>query len=90
MNQSEFNKQERFNALIVEAQSKGLPYTFILEEVKRNKWNINPKQAEQISNSLNINTAKILFTAYELNILNADNKTKKVIQKQLKNKDQYL
>lgn len=89
MNQSEFNKQERFNALIAEAQSKGLPYTFILEEVKRNKWNINPKQAEQISNSLNINTAKILFTAYELNILNADNKTKKVIQKQLKNKDQY-
>lgn len=89
MNQSDFNKQERFNALITEAQSKNLPYTFILEEVKRNKWNINPKQAEQISTLLSINTVKVLFTALELNILNADNKTKKAIQKQLKNKEQY-
>jgi hypothetical protein len=89
MNQSEFNKQERFNALIEEAKSKHLTYKFVLDESKRNKWNINAKQAEQIGNSLSTNTVKVLFYALEINILNVDNKTKKALQKQLKNKEQY-
>ncbi len=89
MNQSEFNKQERFNALIQEALTKGLTYKFILDESKRNKWNINARQAEEIATQLNINTVRVLFYALELNILNVDNKTKKALQKQLKNKEQY-
>jgi hypothetical protein len=89
MNQSEFNKQERFNALIQETVTKGLTYKFILDESKRNKWNINARQAEEIAAQLNINTVKVLFYALELNILNVDNKTKKALQKQLKNKEQY-
>ncbi len=90
MNQSEFNKQERFDSLIKEAKTKGLGYQFVLEEVKRNKWNLNSKQVEQISTDLDYNNVLVLFYALDLNILNVDAKTKKAILKQKKNKEEYI
>lgn len=89
MNQQEFNKQAQFENLIKTALDKKLGYQFILQEFKRNKWNLNLKQAEKIGLALNFNPVLVLIGADDLNILNVDNKTKKAIQKQKKNKDLY-
>ena len=90
MNQSEFNKEERFNNLIKQAKEKQLGYQFVLEEVKRNHWNVNAKQVELISTTLEFNNALVLFYALDLNILNVDAKTKKALNKQRKNKEDYV
>lgn len=89
MTQTDFNKQELFENLIKQAQEKSLGYRFIVDEFKRNKWNLNLVQAEDISKGLNINMYPVLLYALDLNILNVDKKTKKVIEKQRKNKEQY-
>lgn len=89
MNQNEFNKEERFKNLIEQSVIKNLGYRFIIDEFKRNRWNINLKQAEEIGSSLNVNIALILFYADDINILNVDKKTLKAIRNQKKNKDQY-
>ena len=89
MNQQEFNKQEIFDNLIKTALEKKLGYQFILQEFKRNKWNLNTNQAEKIGLALNFNPVLVLLGADDLNILNVDSKTKKAIQKQRKNKDLY-
>lgn len=93
MNQSDFNKKERFNNLLQEAQKKNLSYRFILDEFKRNKWNLNLTQAEEISTTLNTDHQRLLRAAIEQNILNVDARTKKIILKQFKtvnNGDQYI
>ena len=89
MTQNEFNKEERIRNLINQTKEKELGYQFILNEFKRNKWNINLKQAEFIANELNVNMVRILFEAEDLNILNVDNKTKKALKLQRKNKQDY-
>lgn len=89
MTQTEFNKQELFSNLIKQSKEKNLGYRFILDEFKRNKWNINVVQAEQVSVELGINMFLILLYAQDLNILNVDSKTKKIIEKQRKNKEKY-
>lgn len=89
MTQQEFNKQELFQNLIKQTNEKNLGYRFILDEFKRNKWNINLVQAEEVSKGLNMNMYPVLLYALDLNILNVDNKTKKIIEKQRKNKEQY-
>lgn len=89
MTQTEFNKQELFLNLIKQTIEKGLGYRFILDEFKRNKWNLNLSQAELISNELEINQFQILLYALDINILNTDNRTKKIIEKQRKNKEEY-
>lgn len=89
MTQTEFNKEQLVQNLIQQTKDKGLTYTFILNEFKRNKWNINLKQAEHLSKELNVNMVKILFDAEDLNILNVDNKTKKALKIQRKNKADY-
>lgn len=90
MTQQDFNKQERFLNLIKQSKEKNLGYRFILDEFKRNKWNINLLQAETLSTELNVNMFLVLLYATDLNILNVDAKTKKVIEKQKKNKEKYL
>lgn len=90
MNQTEFNKEERFNNLIKQAKEKQLGYQFVLEEVKRNHWNVNAKQVELISTTLDFNNALVLFHALDLNILNVDNQTKKALNKQRKNREDYV
>lgn len=89
MNQNEFNKEERFKNLIEQTVTKNLGYRFIVDEFKRNRWNINLKQAEEIGSALKVNIAIILFYADDINILNVDKKTLKAIRNQKKNKDQY-
>lgn len=89
MTQTEFNKQELFTNLIKQTKEKDLGYRFILDEFKRNKWNINAVQAEQVSVELNINMFLVLLYAQDLNILNVDNRLKKIIEKQRKNKEKY-
>ena len=89
MTQTEFNKQELFTNLIKQTKEKELGYRFILDEFKRNKWNLNLVQAETLSNELGINMFLILLYAQDINILNVDNKTKKIIEKQRKNKEKY-
>lgn len=89
MTQQEFNKEERITKLISEALNKNLTYRFVLEEFKRNKWNVNLKQAEEMSKLFNINMVLILFYAEDLNILNVDTKTKKALSRQRKNKEDY-
>lgn len=88
MNQSEFNKKERFEKLLKETISKKLGYRFLLEEMKRNHWNVNMVQSAEIANSLNVLQTKILFYAYDLNILNVDKKTLKAIKKQKNNEEE--
>lgn len=89
MTQHDFNKEERIENLIKQTKEKNLGYHFILSEFKRNKWNINLKQAEKLSKELNINMVRILFEAEDLNILNVDAKTKKALRIQRKNKQDY-
>lgn len=89
MTQIEFNKEERTLNLIKQSKEKELGYRFVLEEFKRNKWNINLKQAETLSNLFNVNMVRILFEAEDLNILNVDSKTKKALKLQRKNKQDY-
>jgi len=81
MNQTEFNKQERYEKLINEAISKKLNHTFVLNEFKRNHWNLNEKQVVDVANKLNVNADTILNLALDLNILNVSNKLKKAILK---------
>ncbi len=88
--QKEFNKQEQFDNLILQALSKDLPYSYILEEMKRSKWNLNVAQAEKLANKFNVNMVQVLFTAEDLNILNVDPRTKKALKIQRKNKSDYL
>ena len=83
MNQSEFNKEQVFQNLIKQSQEKELGVSFILSEFKRNKWNLNLKQATTIANSLGVNIDSILYQALDLNILNVESKVKKAL---LKNK----
>lgn len=83
MTQSDFNKKERFENLLVTAKSRDLGISFLLNEFKRNKWNLNLKQAEEITEALSIDYQKLLQTALEMNLLNVDSRTKKAI---LKNK----
>jgi len=85
MNQKEFNKKELYQRLLTETREKGLGYRFLLDEFKRNKWNLNANQAIEIANFLDQEINRILFYAYDLNILNVDNKTKKVILKAKQN-----
>lgn len=83
MNQSEFNKEQLFQNLIKQAKEKELGVSFVLSEFKRNKWNLNLKQATSIANELNVNIDTILYQALDLNILNVESKIKKAL---LKNK----
>jgi hypothetical protein len=87
--QQEFNKQEQIENLVLQAISKDLTYTYVLEEFKRNKWNLNIAQAEMLSNRFNVNMVKILFDAEDLNILNVDPRTKKALKLQRKYKADY-
>jgi len=89
MTQSKFNKKQEFENLILFAKSKELPFTYILQEIKRKRWNLNLKQAEEISKAYNINMVKILFEAEDINILNVDSKTRKALSLQRKNKSDY-
>jgi hypothetical protein len=89
MTQTEFNKNELFLNLIKQTKERELGYRFILDEFKRNKWNINLIQAEKISIELDVNMFLILLYAQDINILNVDSKTKKIIEKQRKNKEKY-
>ena len=88
MNQSEFNKKDRFEKLLKETIDKKLGYRFLLEEMKRNHWNVNMIQSADIANRLDVMQTKILFYAYDLNILNVDKKTLKAIQKQRNNQEE--
>lgn len=90
MTQTEFNKQERFNNLLQESKKKGLGYRFILDEFKRNHWNLNLKQAEMISENLEQDYQRLLKYALDLNILNVDSKTKKAILKQFKKETESI
>jgi hypothetical protein len=83
MNQSEFNKEQLFQNLIKQAKEKELGVSFVLSEFKRNKWNLNLKQATSIANELDVNIDTILYQALDLNILNVESKIKKAL---LKNK----
>jgi len=83
MNQSDFNKEQLFHNLIKQAKEKELGVGFILNEFKRNKWNLNLKQATFIANELETNIDSILYQALDLNILNVESKIKKAL---LKNK----
>lgn len=87
MSQKEFNNKERFSNLIETAKSKNLGYRFVLEEVRRNRWNINLKQSEKIAEELKQDYQRILQYALEINVLNVDSKTKKVLEKQYKKKE---
>lgn len=87
--QQEFNKTEQIENLIAQALSKDLTYTFVLEEFKRNKWNLNVAQAEKLANRFDVNMVKILFSAEDLNILNVDPRTKKALKLQRKYKADY-
>lgn len=87
--QQEFNKQEQIENLVLQAISKDLSYTYVLEEFKRNKWNLNVAQAEMLSNRFDVNMVKILFSAEDLNILNVDPRTKKALKLQRKYKADY-
>lgn len=87
--QQDFNKEQQVENLIKQAKEKELSYHFVLSEFKRNKWNINLKQAERFANEFNVNMTRILFEADDLNILNADHKLKKVLKEQRKNKQDY-
>ena len=88
--QQEFNKQEQFDNLILQALGKDLPYSYVLEEMKRNKWNLNVVQSEKLANRFNINMVQILFMAEDLNILNVDPRTKKALKLQRKYKSDYV
>lgn len=87
--QQEFNKEEQLKNLVAQTKAKELTYSFVLNEFKRNKWNVNLKQAEYLSKELNVNMVRILFDAEDLNILNVDAKTKKALRIQRKNKSDY-
>lgn len=89
MTQQDFNKQERITKLINEAKHKELTYRFVLEEFKRNKWNVNLKQAEEMSIVFNVNMVLVLLYAEDLNILNVDNKTRKALKQSRKHKEDY-
>ena len=89
MTQSEFNKTSLIDGWIEQSIQKDLTYRFVVDEFQRSKWNINLIQAEYIADKLGINRMLILFYALELNILNVDAKTKKMITKALKNKHEY-
>jgi hypothetical protein len=88
MTQQEFNKEQLFHNLINQCIEKDLPYWYILEESKRSKWNLNPRQIELISDLLNVNNLDVTFAALDLGILNVDNRTKKVIEKQRKRNEE--
>lgn len=89
MTQQEFNKQEHITKLIQQAKERDLTYRFVLEEFKRNKWNINLKQAEEMSIIFKVNMVLILLYADDLNILNVDNKTRKALKQSRKHKEDY-
>lgn len=84
MTQSEFNKKELIKNIIQTAKEKELGFKYVLEEFKRNKWNINLEQAQLICNELNTNMTYVLFEAEDMNILNVDNSFKKKLNKQRK------
>ena len=88
--QQEFNKHEQIENLINQALSKDLTYTYVLEEFKRNKWNLNIAQAEKLSNRFDVNMVLILFKAEDMNILNVDARTKKALKLQRKYKEDYI
>lgn len=75
--------KEKFQKLIEETREKDLGYRFFLEEVKRNKWNINEKQITQISNELEVDATRIASYAQEINILNVSAKYLKALKKSL-------
>ena len=85
MTQSEFNKKEIIKNIIKTAKEKELGYKYVLEEFKRNKWNINLDQARLICDELNTNMTFVLFEAEDMNILNVANSFKKKLEKQRKN-----
>mgnify|MGYP003402559587 CR=1 FL=1 len=84
MNQSEFNKQELFESWIKTAKEQHFDFKYVLDEVKRNKWNVNLTQVTKISNDLNTPINIILWEAEEMNILNVPHKLRKLIQKEKK------
>ncbi len=88
--QQEFNKHEQFENLILQAINKELTYTYVLEEIKRNKWNLNVAQAEKLANRFDVNMVQILFKAEDMNILNVDARTKKALKQQRKYKQDYI
>lgn len=85
MNQKEFNNEQTFQSLLTTAQNKQLGYRFILDSLKRDKRNLNLKQATQIANTLDLAIDRILYYALDLNILNVTTKEKKIILKSRKN-----
>lgn len=82
MNQTEFNKTQLYNKLLEETKSKSLSHVFLLNEFKRNHWNVNEKQVTEIANYLEEMPTDIMKTANSLGILNISPKLKKKLVKQ--------
>lgn len=74
---------DKLKSLINKSLIDDLGYRFILEEVKRDKQMLNPKQVEFISDSLDLQYNRVLESALKMDILDVDSKTKKVLQKNL-------
>ena len=85
MSQTEFNKKDLYSKLLAEAVTKGLSHVFVLNEFKRNKWNLNENQAVELANTFDTNVKDIMNQAMDLNILNVNNKLKKELIKLRKN-----
>jgi len=75
---------EKLRSLINQSLIDDLGYRFILEEVKRDKQLLTPKQVEFISESLDLHYNRVLEASVKMDILDVDSKTKKVLQKNFK------
>lgn len=75
---------DKLRSLINKSLIDDLGYRFILEEVKRDKQLLTPKQVEFISESLDLHYNRVLETSVRMDILDVDSKTKKVLQKNFK------
>lgn len=84
MLQKDFNKKEQFSNLIKQSKEKELPFSYVLEEVKRMGWNINEAQVIEIADAFSKNATTIMAEALDLNILNVSSKLKNKLTKQLK------
>ena len=78
------NYDDKLKFLINKSLIDDLGYRFILEEVKRDKQLLTPKQVEFISESLDLHYNRVLEASVKMDILDVDSKTKKVLQKNFK------
>jgi hypothetical protein len=60
--------------IITDASNRGLSYRFILEEVKREKGNVNERQVVAICNTMDCKPVDVMKLAKELNVLNVPKK----------------